>query len=84
MSFHFEKLQECEQLICVCLQIFSEFFIMFYYFFILSKKQEHVSSGAIVNFRKIMFHSIFGAKVKPLLRQQVIPFHVSSFRRLVS
>ena len=38
MSFHSEKIYECEQLIYVCLQIFSEFFIMFYYFFIFPKK----------------------------------------------
>ena len=38
MYFHFEKIHECEQLIFVCLQLFTEFFIMFYYFFILSKK----------------------------------------------
>ena len=51
MSFNFENLHECEQLICACLQFFPEFFIMFYYFLFSSKKQELVSSGAPLNFR---------------------------------
>ena len=33
MSFDSETLHECEQLIYVCPQICSDFFIMFYYFF---------------------------------------------------
>ena len=47
MSFDSETLHECEQLIYVRLQLFSDFFIMFYYFFYFFRKyQEHVSSGA--------------------------------------
>ena len=52
MSFHFETLHECEQPIYDCLLFFLDFFIMIYYFFIFFRNyQEHVSSGAIVNFR---------------------------------
>ena len=35
MSFHSEKIHECEQLVCVCLQFFSDFFhevLLFFYF----------------------------------------------------
>ena len=39
MSFHSENLHECEQLICVCLQLFPEYFIKFYYFYFFKKKK---------------------------------------------
>ena len=59
--FHSKILHECEQCICVCLQIFSEFFIMFYYF-LFSLKIRGACELGCKNASPVFFQQTLGIK----------------------